>query len=626
MGTSWGNARFRQLSAGLIAALGLSGAAQAGSFDIWGINGEYRATLGYAASWRMEDPSDDLINGPVIPLEPVILPPGQIAGFNNPGLPGTINGDDGNRNFEKGEMINNRLSLYTELQLRRENLGLVVSGDIFRDEVYLNKNDNNSPGTINKTDGAVNEFSSEAEYYSGGRARLLEAYAFGEFSLFEDKAFLNLRLGEHVVAWGESLFLSGLMLAMGHADAARAFVPGAEIKEILLPHNQISATLALSPELSLLAYKKFEFEPTEVFPAGHFFSPADVVGPGAEFAYGSINPAFADGCPGLFPPPLDAICSVGGLGGPLLNAPRNINVPRGEDINPDKDNQWGLGGTFQVTPATTLGFYHIRYNSPNPTVRLNPGFAFIGSVPPAVIGLPPGVNVDLTTGLLNQTVPVSYNIEYFGNIKMSTISLSGVLGDFSVTGELSHRDGIDVQALAIVSGVETPIFTPGKVNQLLVSALYVANPKFILDELNIIGEVGHFRVKDFTPIQSSPGFNAVDNGEQLFTDDKASGFQVLALGKKRNAYEGWDFLTSVSYGEIVDGNPPITGAFGALFGEGESRASLSVGGQYLQNFEVGVGYNWFMGDADARMSGSPVVPQNPFVDRDYVSLNLKYNL
>ncbi|MGH8459611.1 MAG: DUF1302 domain-containing protein, partial [Nevskiales bacterium] len=363
--------------------------------------------------------------------------------------------------------------------------------------------------------------SSAAQYFSGQRARLLEAYLTGEWGLFDDKMFLNVRLGEHVVAWGESLFLSGLMLAQGHADAARAFVPGAEIKEILLPTNQISATLAVSPEISLLAYRKFEFAPTEIFPVGHFFSPTDVVGPGAEFVYGSQNPAFSDGCPGLFPPPLDVVCNTGGLGGPLLNAPENILVPRLADINPDKDGQWGMGATYQITPSTGLGLYHIRYHSPNPTVTLDMGHAFVGSLPPDAIGLPPGASIPITTEALNQTVPVAYHVKYFGDIKMTTASITTVLGGISVTGELSQRDGIDVQALAVISGVRSPIFTPGKVNQLLLSALYVSNPKIFLDEIAVIGELGHFRVDNFKPIQAAPGIIPDGNGDVLFTDDKS---------------------------------------------------------------------------------------------------------
>jgi hypothetical protein len=196
--------RLGLLAAGA-ATLGVHMPVQAGSFEFWDIEGSYKATLGYSAAWRMEDPDPALIDGAVIPLEPVLFPPGQIAGFINSGLPRTINGDDGNRNFEKGDMVNNRLSLFTELQFRRDNYGLVVSGDIFRDEAYLDRNANDSPETLNRSDAAMrfDRFSNAAERYSGQRARLLEAYAYGDWSLFDGRMYLNLRVGEHVVGWGE---------------------------------------------------------------------------------------------------------------------------------------------------------------------------------------------------------------------------------------------------------------------------------------------------------------------------------------------------------------------------------------------------------------------------------------
>jgi hypothetical protein len=626
-----------RLLGGLLAGAVISGTAWAGSFNFWGVEGSYKATLSYAGAMRMEDPDEALINGPVDPL--VAVPPSPPEQpwpqFHRTGLPKTINQDDGNRNFEKGDLVNNRLSLFTEFQFKRDNYGLVLSGDIFSDESYRDPNSNNSPETVNKLSGDVNEFTSRARYYSGNRARLLEAYAYGDWGLFGDRMFLNVRVGEHVVAWGESLFNSGLMLAMGHADAGRAFVPGAEIKEILLPHNQISATLAVSPELSFMGYYKLEFDPTELFPYGHYFSPSDAVGPGATFVYGSINPAFGDGCPGLFNftplGDLSFICSVGGLGGPLLNAEPNILTYRLEDIEPSKSGQWGLGASYQITPSVNLGFYHIKYHSPNPTVTLNFGCAKFGDLPPELLGLPAGPLVELDTCLLNQEVPVTYQVKYFGDIEMNAISASGVLGPFSVTAEIAQRDGIDVQALARVSGVPSPIFTPGKVNQVLLSALYVSNPKFLLDEIAVIGELAHFRVEDFKPIQARNGLVPAGNGDVLFTDDKSTGFQMLALGKKRNAFAGWDVLTSFTYGEIFKGNPPITGAFGALFGEGDRRFSLNFGVQHLQNLEVGIGYNWLLGDADAQMASDKdpdayTVPQNPFVDRDYATLTIKYNL
>lgn len=605
----------------LLGSAMINNLASAGSFQFGEeLAGEYKVTLGYAAAMRMENPSERLINGPVDPFQPQVLPPGQLIGFTHSGLPTTANFDDGNRNFKKHSLINNRATLYSELGGKFRNYGVALSGTAHYDRVYQESNDNNSPATINKTEGRHNEFSDRAVHYNGQRTRMLDAYVYGDWQMFDDRVFLNLRVGQHLSAWGESLFMPGIASAQGPNDATKAFVPGAEIKEILLPMEQISMRLSIGPELTFLAQYKLEYDNTEVFPVGDFFSPADVVGPGAEFIYGSSNPAFADGCPGLLPPPLDIICNQGGIGGTLLNAPRTINVVRGADLKPDKDGQWGIGVTYQLLPDLNLGLYHLRYHSFNPTLKLNTGFAFIGSV----------AGVPLTTGLINQTVPVSYNIEYFGDIKLTAGSFSTVLFGLNVGGELIYREDVDTQVQSIASGVRTPIFTRSNMYEAQMSSLYVSNPKFLIyDELVVVAEIKYLEVADVDPIQARAGITPVGNGDVLFADERSYGYQTLILLTSRNLAPGWDLKNTITAGDIIKGNPALAGSFGALFGEGDQRFSFGVAVQYLQNLEIAMAYNWLRGDPGARMqndNGDSYVQQNPYADRDYLTLTVKYNL
>src|SRR5436190_10716731 len=58
-----------------------------------GIEGDYKLTVNYGVGMRMKDPDPALINGPVDPLQPNVLPPGQLVGFGHTGLPTTINLD-----------------------------------------------------------------------------------------------------------------------------------------------------------------------------------------------------------------------------------------------------------------------------------------------------------------------------------------------------------------------------------------------------------------------------------------------------------------------------------------------------------------------------------------------------
>lgn len=604
-------------AAGIFFACTLGGAARAGTLPVGnGLEAEYKLTLNYSLSVRTRNPSQALINGPIDPLQSQLAPPGQLVGFTHTGLPTTINFDDGDRNFKKWALTHNRLTIYGETQINGESSGLILSGDAFYDDVYRRmNNDNDSPETVNKS-GPNNEFSDAARKYDGQRLRLLDAYVFSDFN-FGEEATLNLRLGQQVIAWGESLFLYGMALSQGRADATRAYVPGAETKEILLPTNQVAFRFSPGGGLTFLGYYKLDFKPTEIFPIGDFLAVQDLVGPGGTVAHGSINPAYAQGCPGLLKfdplPDLSSVCNFNGVGGPILGAQPYIDVPRGDDILPSRWGQWGAGVTYPITGNTNAGLYYLRYHSSNPYVKLDPGFAQVTTTPP------------LTTSVINQYVPVMYHVGYAGGIHLFGASASTVLGPFNVAGELIYREHVDVQVQALISGVLSPVYTRGKILQTLVSALYVNNPGFFYDEFIFVGEAGFFHLMSVDPFKPEPGIIPVEGGTKPFNDDDSAGYQTLFLATKRNMVPGWDFKTQFAFGQIVKGNPSLTAAFGALYGEGDMRAGLGFGMQYVQNLEFALSYNKFMGNPDSKIGDSPLF-EHPYADRDYLALSIKYNL
>lgn len=589
-------------------------AVQAGTYEIGnGAELEYKVTTIYALSLRTRNPHGQLIDGPIDPLQPEVAPPGQLVGFTHTGLSKTINLDDGNRNFRRWSPINNRASALGEFKLRWNDFGAVYSGSAFYDAVYEKRNDNDSPLTVNKL-GDNDTFTEGARYYDGKRSRTLEAYAYADFAVLDDSV-LSLRFGKQLVAYGESLFFPGVSGAMAPNDATKAFVPGAEIKDILLPVYQAAVNFSYGLDLSLFAFYQLDWKPTEVFPAGDLFSVADLVGPGATFAYGSINPAALDGCPGLLGP-LSPLCNLGGIGGPLLNAPRTINVQRQSDLRPDDDGQFGGGLRYQLTSITSVGAYYLRYHSHNPTVQLNTDFAFIGSVG----------GVPVTTSVVNQYVPTTYNVKYFDDIEMIAGSFSTVLEPFNVAGEIIYRDGIDVSVQSIISGVLSPIFVRGKVYSGQLSALYASNPRILwYDELAFVTEAKYLYVAEADRLQDQPGVIPVGGGDQLFNDRKAWGYQMLALLTSRNILAGWDLKNSIAWAHQANGNPSTNGDFGPLFGEGDRRLNISGGMQYLQNLEFSLGYNLFFGNPRKGVRGS-IVKQNPVSDRDYLTFTVKYNL
>jgi len=315
---------------------------------------------------------------------------------------------------------------------------------------------------------------------------------------------------------------------------------------------------------------------------------------------------------------LSAVCNQGGLGGFLLNAPPFIYVQREKDIKPSDWGQYGVGLKFAATPITTVGLFFLRYVDSNPTVQLNQGFPFAGTVPV--------INYDITTQLFNQYAPTSYNVKYFGGIKLYGASLSTTLGPFNVGGELNYHQGIDTQVQTIISGVLSPVFTRADIGQALVSAIYAGNPDFLVDDIAWVTEAAYHHVYSVDAFPSEPGTILVGDGKQLFGNRNAWGIQSLLLGTRRNIFSGWDLKTQLSFGALVKGNPSISGQFGPLYGEGDQRLGVGFGFQYLQNLEMGLNYQKFYGNPDRYMRGSPVVFQNPYTDRDYIAFNIKYNL
>lgn len=614
----------------LSAVLAVAGG-NASAQDSWlGFDVDYQLQGSYLFALRVDEQDPRLIDAP--PSAEIPLP-------DYLKLPESNNFDDGNRAFDRWAPVNNRATVLGEIQFERDDYGLFLRGDAFYDQVYRSRNDHDAPDRLNQSDTAVDEFTSSARRFSGRRARLLDAYVYGSWE-FENGMALNLRLGKHIAAWGESLFFSGVALAQSPADATKANLAGADVKSILLPTNQVSLRLALNDQFTLLGQYKLEHRPTEVNPPGEFFSFADVVGPGAEFIYGIKNPLFLQNladpnllssdlpetvqllvdllAPGL---PTDTATDVLGelLAGldPILpdgnlplsgidqtNAPRHINVQRGDDIRPSDHGQWGLGLSYQVTSNSNLGLYRLRYHNTNPAPVQNYGFATLLTGPD---GEP-----TVTTEALGLQVPVTYNVRYFDGIDLSALSFSTTLFGANVGGEVIYRQGVDV-LVDVDGGLLGPVPTPTRSDtlQVLVSGLYLFTPRYFWDQLVIVAEAGYLDLIDVglacgpTSCSRTPSY-----------DDRAYAASMLAIFDVRNLFDGWDLQIPVNLAYGIDGTPSQPGALGALTGEGDTRAGIGFNFTRLQALTLGVTYNGFFGGGDLQ--------SRPLADRSNLAFTARY--
>ena len=304
-------------------------------------------------------------------------------------------GNDGNNNFNKGSLTANRLALLFESKLSKGDSGFVLSASTFYDDVYHRTNDNNpsatNPNKVSKP-APYNEFTDETKRYHGGYSRILDAYGYTSFDL-GSTGRATVRLGRHVVNWGEALYFPNIAAAQGPFDGTKAGVPGTEVKDSVLPEDQISAIFEITPRLSVAAQVQYGFHETLAPAAGSFMSTSDVTGYGAT-------------CAGVY---FGAKC---------------FGMTRQADIVPGNTGQWGIGTRFRVTDETEVGLYYLNYNDRMPLPILKPTGA--------------------TTG--------SYNIRYHDDVKMLAGTASTTFGSFTTYGEVSLRNDTPI----LVGALATP--------------------------------------------------------------------------------------------------------------------------------------------------------------------------
>lgn len=475
----------------------------------------------------------------------------------DPVLQGAAGSNDGDNNFDKHALTANRAALLFDATLSKGESGLVLSASTFYDAVYHGSNDN--PGPVNKP-GAANQFSSEARRFHGGYSRILDAYAYTSFALGASRA--TVRAGRHAVSWGEALFFPGISLAQGPADGTKTGIPGTETKDQLLPEDQVSASIEVTPSWTLLAHAQFGFHPTLAPAPGSYLNTSDGVGPGAT----CLNPYIA------------GRCSFG---------------LRGDDITPGSTGQWGVGTRYRVSDETEVGMYYLNYHDRTPIPEIN---AFTSS----------------------------YRVRYFDDIKLLGTTLSTTFGKTTLAGELSYKKGAPALVNTVVNpatGAVVPNPARANIAQLNVNAFANMGRTPLADSMILLGEVAAVQVSG-VEARKAPGVEALGASAAFFPASDTLSFTRFGLAATGQivlgypgVFEGWDLSVPVSYSQQIRGRTLV----GGVGGEGDKRASLGLTWTYRSNLQVGLTYLGFLGKPDLKLATNRLL-----TDRDQLSLVVKY--
>jgi hypothetical protein len=271
---------------------------------------------------------------------------------------------------------------------------------------------------------------------------------------------------------------------------------------------------------------------------------------------------------------------VVGPGAEFIRAAPGFNIPRSPDDQPSDSGQWGVSTRFSLGSESELSLFYLRYHDKNPNVVTNFDGAF----------------------------PTDYNVVYFDDIALTGASFSTRLGDFNVAGEVSYKDGVPV----VVDSLIGPSATRADATQANLSAIYLLGPMVLSDQTTFIAEASYLHVNDVDPFEF-----AGEQSDELTFDRNSWAYQLVMTPSWNNVVDGWDLTMPVSFAHQVRGAPAVAGAFGSLVGEGDKRMSVGLTAKYLNNLELGVTYNGFLGDAD--------LEKRPLADRDYMAVSAKYS-
>ena len=573
------------------AAFVVAPGAMAADFNLGGLEGNLDTTLSYGLQWRVEERDNDLVGKANLNPATAAMTPAQFIA-----APGafSVNSDNGNLNYDDGDLISNAAKITSELSLRGQNMGFFARGFYFYD--FENEDNQALPPA--------------ARDWIGKRGDLLDAFIYGDWAVGESQRPISLRVGKQVVSWGESTFIQGGINAINPVDVANLRVAGAELREAFLPVSSVWSSIGITDDVSLELFWQAEWKEVRPDPSGTYWSTQDFVGRGADpvvLGFGQLT-----------------LAQAAGAGVAVSQAPANT---------PDDSGQYGAAlRWFMPALDTEFGLYALNYHSRLPLLS---AISVTGAAP--------------ATG--------RYFLDYPEDITMYGISFNTVMGGVAWQGEYSYRPDMplqidDVELLfaalsplnvalpnspfnsqlgSVGAGEIVPGYVRHKVGQAQLTGTYLFGQRapFGASNMVLLGEVGVTHVFDL-PDQSvlryeGPGTFTGGGADRTsgdlrnpvtqqggFATKTSWGYRLVTRLDYPNAIGPWNVAPRVAFAHDVNGTSPGPG--GNFI---EDRKSWSVGLNflYLEKFAVDVSYSAFLGAEDF----------NLIHDRDFAAIDFKYS-
>lgn len=296
-----------------------------------------------------------------------------VRSFGNPagsGYATGVNNDDGNINSRRWNPYSTIGKITSELQLDWQNYGAFIRGKAYYDYWGAKEQGTRSAGYgVRPLDDASRGNGVTKNNNGAGHGiKLLDAFVYGNFDVAGQP--LNVRLGNQVVNWGESLIFQGGINSFLPIDVSAIRTPGAQLKEAYQPVPMIYAQLGLPGNFGLEAFYEFAWSRTRLDSCGTFFSGSDHYCEGGTYVMNSYE----------YNHPVPA------LGGILSQTFPGVFVPRIASQYARNSGQWGVKGSYYadwLNDGTDLGLYYTNFHSNLPI-----GTFTAAGVPDGVGGVP----------------------------------------------------------------------------------------------------------------------------------------------------------------------------------------------------------------------------------------------
>ena len=632
----------------IAAAIALMGAvpAQALLFELPnGIRANVDTTLSYGISIRASGRDPALI------------------GIANGGTSRSVNEDDGDLNFDKGDPFANVIKATVETEVKWRNFGFFGRGTAFYD-FELNDSDKLGPTGRDRL---------------GKNAVGLDGFVFANFEPMGKNR--RVRVGRQVISWGESTFIPNGINVINPVDLSKLRIPGSELKEGLIPTAGIWASLELTKSATVEGFYLTNHDKVRIDPRGSYFSNNDFASDDADRVILSFgrrqDQHFAPGNP--VPPNIPVLgAAVGAALGPF-NPAASVWAPRSPDRNPSDDGQYGVALRYLATNLnnTEFGFYFMNYHSRVPL------FSGIKGTPSsALTGTPFTTPICANAALraLCHTGTANYFAEYPEDIRLYGISFNtqGPLG-IAVQGEYVYRPNLPLQYATpelLLASLGLPNLNTGftqipgaptgatsaalipdgtymqgwervKASQLAFT-LTKSWPNLMgAEQLVIVGETGF---NWFHNLRSGIKFNApaiflpaTQFGAVLssafsvqpsdsFLTEFSWGYRLAARLEYANALFGGTLAPRYAFAHDVKG-------VGPNFNQGVKSQSVGISWDYQRKWLVDTQFTQYSGGrtycgTDVPPTGGVITPgqsaswcsaANPLKDRDFYSLSISYS-